>query len=188
MPGWCEVGRMLLVHLHLPELVREIKERNFVWLLQHLHALRHPLRPTLIVGCWREENIYLVLAALIHDIRCPGLQDRAGIVMPEKSRGSRHAATRMFRVVAGVLRLLPTKRGSPAVTTAPTAAISPLRIAERASLFVPPSGASIRTMSAALPALSAPQSRRYTRALLPVAAAMAISGAMPARLDRCAIV
>src|SRR5258705_5218457 len=107
---------------------------------------------------------------------------------PEKSRGSWHAATRMFRVVAGVLRLLPTKRGSPAVMTAPTAAISPLRIAESASLCVPPSGASIRTMSAALPAASAPLSRRYTPALLPVAAAMAISGATPARLDRCAIV
>jgi hypothetical protein len=33
MPGCREVGRMLLVHLHLPELVTEIKERNFVWLL-----------------------------------------------------------------------------------------------------------------------------------------------------------
>jgi hypothetical protein len=91
---------------------------------------------------------------------------------PEKSRGRWHAATRMFRVVAGVLRLLPTKRGAPAVMTAPTAAISPLRFAESASLCVPPSGAWIRTMSAALPALSEPQSRRYTLALLPVAAAM----------------
>jgi hypothetical protein len=38
----------------------------------------------------------------------------------------------MVRVVAGVLRLLPTKRGSPAVITAPTAAMSPLRIAASA--------------------------------------------------------
>ena len=63
-------------------------------------------------------------------------------------------------VVAGVLRLRPTKRGSPAVITAPTAAISPLRIAASAVSCVPPSGASISTMSADLPAASTPQSSR----------------------------
>jgi hypothetical protein len=44
---------------------------------------------------------------------------------PEKSRVSLHPATRIARVVPGVFRLRPTNRGSPAETTAPTAAISP---------------------------------------------------------------
>ena len=40
--------------------------------------------------------------------------------------------TRALRVVAGVLRLRPTKRGTPAVTTAPMAAMSPCLIAASA--------------------------------------------------------
>ena len=77
----------------------------------------------------------------------PGVQ----CLPPEKSLANLHAATRIARVVPGVLRLLPTNLGSPAEMTAPTAAMSPWRIAESASGCVPPSGASIRTISAALP-------------------------------------
>ncbi len=84
----------------------------------------------------------------------------AQCLAPEKSRATLQRATRMARVVAGVLRLLPTKRGSPAVITAPTAAISPFLIAASALSWVPPSGASSSTISAALPAANTPESRR----------------------------
>ena len=40
--------------------------------------------------------------------------------------------TRALRVVAGVLRLRPTKRGTPAVTTPPMAAMSPCLMAASA--------------------------------------------------------
>ena len=56
----------------------------------------------------------------------------------------RESATRALRVVAGVLRLRPTKRGTPAVTTAPIAAISPCLMAASAVVCVPPSGASMQ--------------------------------------------
>ena len=52
--------------------------------------------------------------------------------------------TRALRVVAGVLRLRPTKRGIPAVTTPPMAAMSPCLMAASALDCVPPSGASIK--------------------------------------------
>src|SRR5262249_32162414 len=77
----------------------------------------------------------------------------------EKSCIMREAAMRALRVVAGVLRLRPTKRGVPAVTTAPIAAMSPCLMAPSAVFCVPPSGASMSTMSAALPAASNPLSR-----------------------------
>src|SRR5262249_37484740 len=73
-----------------------------------------------------------------------------------KSCATRDAATRALRVVAGVLRLRPTNRGTPAVTTAPIAAMSPCLMAASAVFCVPPSGASKRTMSAALPGESSP--------------------------------
>ena len=50
------------------------------------------------------------------------------------SEAGRLWATRTLRMVAGVLRLRPTKRGTPAVTTAPTATMSPLRKALSASV------------------------------------------------------
>ena len=65
-------------------------------------------------------------------------------------------ATRALRVVAGVLRLRPTKRGMPALTTAPIAAMSPWLIAASAVSCVPPSGASSSTMSAAWPVFKQP--------------------------------
>src|SRR5882724_2853536 len=96
---------------------------------------------------------------------CPILREIIGIATPlqcaaaPKSCMTRDTATRALRVVAGVLRLRPTKRGIPAVTTAPMAAMSPCLIAASAVSCVPPSGASISTMSAVLPGASTPLSR-----------------------------
>src|SRR5688500_11757532 len=107
---------------------------------------------------------------------------------PEKSMGMRHSATRTFFIGAGVLRLRPTKRGTPSVITAATAAMSPFFSASSAVFFDPPTQASRITTSASFPSLRNPELSRYTRALLPVAAAIAHSTGMPARLARCVIV
>src|SRR5262249_35704073 len=77
-------------------------------------------------------------------------------VPPAKSCATPDAATRALRRGAAALRLRPTNRGMPAVTTAPIAAMSPCLMAASAVFCVPPSGASIRTMSAALPGKSSP--------------------------------
>ena len=85
---------------------------------------------------------------------------------------------------AGVLRLRPTNRGTPSVTTAATAAMSPLVSDASASFLEPPTQASMITTSASRPGAMKPELRLYTRALLPVAAAMAISTGMSPRLAR----
>src|SRR4051812_18776074 len=79
---------------------------------------------------------------------------------PEKSIGRRHSAPPTGLIGAGVLRLLPTTRGPPAVTTAPTAIMSPLVRAESASFFEPPTQASITTTSASQPARKKPEFNR----------------------------
>ena len=56
--------------------------------------------------------------------------------------------TLVSRIGGGVLLLLPTNLGTPAVITAPIAHGSPFLSAAIASTFVPPSGASIKTISA----------------------------------------
>lgn len=79
----------------------------------------------------------------------PSELDQCGC--PPKSCIMRLSATRTLRIVAGVLRLRPTKRGTPSVTTAPTAGTSPFRIALKASVFEPPAQASIMMTSASRP-------------------------------------
>jgi len=64
--------------------------------------------------------------------------------------------TFISRIVGGVLLLLPTNLGTPAVITAPIAQGSPFFRAARASFCVPPSGASINTTSASQPAFKKP--------------------------------
>ena len=62
----------------------------------------------------------------------PVARCQSSYLTPEKSRMTLQVATRILRVVAGVLRLRPTKRGSPPLMTAPTAAMSPFLIAASA--------------------------------------------------------
>src|SRR5215475_1668987 len=89
---------------------------------------------------------------------------------------------------AGVLRLRPTNRGTPSVTTAATAGRSPLRSASSAFFLDPPTHASRTTTSASQPDLRKPLFNRYIRALLPVAAEIAHSTGRSDKLARYEIV
>ena len=64
--------------------------------------------------------------------------------------------TSILRSGGGVFLLRPTNLGTPAVITAPIAHGSPFLSAASASLSVPPSGASIKTTSAAQPTSKKP--------------------------------
>src|SRR5258708_29947556 len=100
----------------------------------------------------------------------------------EKSKGTRLDATWTRRTEGGVLRLRPTKRGTPLLMTLAIAGMSPLASADKASPCDPPSGASIMTRSASAPSRKYPPATLKCRALLPLAAAIAISGASLPRL------
>src|ERR1700733_1793893 len=85
-------------------------------------------RSRAIWSCSQSSAGYLALRFILTGTR----GYRGQCAAPEKSRGSLHCATSTLRIDAGVLRLRPTKRGTPSVKTADTAGTSPLGGAERA--------------------------------------------------------
>ena len=91
------------------------------------------------------------------------------------------------RAAGGVFRLRPIIT-APSIRTIEIPGRSPRASASNAVVAPEPTGASHSTMSAARPATSAPVSRRWTRAVLPVAIATATSGATSASDARWAIV
>ena len=89
-----------------------------------------------------------------------------------------------LRIVAGVLRLRPTKRGTPSEITAPIATMSPFVKADKGSDCDPPRQASMIITSASHPGRIKPELSRKVRALFPVAAATAIAGSIPPKEQR----
>src|SRR5262249_32145872 len=82
IPGWRHIRRMRLVQAHLAELmIKRIKDRDFVHLLENLHSKicnkeRYLFGPTLVARGGVALTGQRHVTELLHDVRGPRLQDR----------------------------------------------------------------------------------------------------------------